>query len=143
MAQESDYIIISYLYRNAQNSKTWPEYPMAFANPNGYPLEEILEKLEGWGLCSGESIIFKHTFEGLIKYEVLTNEDFDAYDFGDDGNEHPFTEVFDIGLPETILEGYGIDIQTLIAEYTSKHNEAIPTVEQLFEKLERDGVDAA
>ena len=79
----------------------------------------------------------------MIKYEVLTNEDFYAYDFGDDGNEHPFTEVFDIGLPETILEGYGIDIQTLIAEYTSKHNEAIPTVEQLFEKLERDGVDAA
>ena len=59
MAQEADYIIISYLYRNAQNSKTWPDYPMAFANPNGYPLEEILEKLEGWGLCSGESIMLQ------------------------------------------------------------------------------------
>ena len=141
MAEETEYILINYMYRNTQNTKTWPDYPMVFANPNGYPLEGILEKLEGFGLCSGESIIFKHTFEGLIKYEVLTNEDFDAYDFGDGGYEHPFTKVVEIGSPATVLDGYGIDVQTLIATYTSAHNKPIPTIDQLFEKLEKDGVD--
>ena len=143
MTQELDYIIISYLYRNAQNTKTWPDYPMAFANPNGYPIEGVLAKLEKLGLYSGISIIFQHTFEGLIKYTKLTNEDYDSYDFSDDGDEHPFTQVFDIGSPETILDGYGIDVQTLVTQYTSEHNEPIPTIDQLFEKLEKDGVDEA
>ena len=141
MTKEADYIIIDYMYRNSQNTKNHPDYPMAFANPNGYPLQEVLEKLEKLGLSSGISIIFQHTFEGLIKYRKLTNEDFDAYDFGDGGYEHPFTEVVDIGLPETVLDGYGIDIQTLIAEYTSEHKQSIPTVDQLFEKLKKDGID--
>ena len=143
MTQDADYIIIDYMYRNAQNTKNHPDYPMAFANPNGYPLQEVLEKLEKLGLSSGISIIFQHTFEGLIKYKKLTNEDFDAYDFGDGGDEHPFTEVVDIGLPATILgyPSYRLDIQTLIDTYTSEHNQPIPTIDQLFEKLEKDGID--
>ena len=56
------------------------------------------------------------------------------------GYEHPFTQVVDIGSPATVLDGYGIDVQTLIATYTSAHNEPIPTIDQLFEELERDGV---
>lgn len=141
MTQKSDYIIIDYMYRNAQNTKTRPESPMTFANPNGYSIENVLAKLEKLGLYPGTGIIFQHTFEGLIKYEKLTNEDFDSYDFGDGGDEHPFTEVVDIGLPATVLKWYRIDVQTLIAEYISAHNQPIPTIDQLFEKLEKDGVD--
>ena len=68
MTQESDYLIIDYMYRNAQNTKSGSEYPMAFTNPNGYPLEDVLVTLERLGLYPGTGFIFQHTFEGLIKY---------------------------------------------------------------------------
>ena len=143
MTQESDYVIIDYMYRNAQNTKSYPTYPMIFDNPNGYPMENVRAKLRELGVYPETAIIFQHTFEGLIKYEKLTNEDFDSYDWRDGGYEHPFTEVRAISSLFTVRESPEIDVQTLIAEYISAHNQPIPTIEQLFEKLEKDGVHKA
>ena len=88
MAQQSDYIIIDYMYRDAQNSKTGPRKPMIFFNPNRSEIEDIQAKLREFGLFPGAAIIFRHTFGGLIEYEKLTPglEEEDWYD--DDGDNH-------------------------------------------------------
>ena len=138
MTKGSDYVMIDYMYRDAQNSKTFADTPLIFFNPNGYPIKDIQEKLEAFGIYPGEAIIFEWTFTGLIKYQKLTNEDYNCYEADYTGPHHPFTEITEIELPST-LKWSDSDVQSLIEEYVSENKQPIPTIDQLFERLEIDG----
>ena len=132
---DTNYVAIDYMYRDAQNTKTFSKSPMLFLNPAGYEIGEISKKLESLGLHLNEGIFFKDTFGGFVKYENLTPgpEEEDWYD-GVDGDDHAYMEVIDIYQPSDM------GLQAILLNITPHKDYIIPTINQLFEKLQRDGV---
>ena len=142
MAQESAYVMIDYMYRDAQNSKTFADQPLIFFNPTGYSIKDIQEKLETLGIFPNEAIIFEWTFKGFIEYQVLTNEDYNSYGADYTGDHHPFTTITQIELLATL--GWSeSDVQELLSEYASANNQSVPTIDQLYKRLEEYGVENA
>ncbi len=108
---------------------------MLFLNPTSYRIEEIKKKLELLGLYLNEGIFFMDTFGGFVKYENLTAgpEKEDWYD-GVDGDDHPYMEIVSIYHPSDT------ETQAILSAITQHKDYITPTINQLFEKLQRDGV---